>query len=83
VSAAEARTWVTEIWSPVPGDGAIRLHSSMSEPGPLPEPEPDLIPAMPESDRVFSDPYIEIDDSYAKYLDRASLEPEPEPEAEL
>jgi len=47
VSAAAARTWVTEIWSPAPDDGAMRLHSHMPEPEPLPEPaieapEPEL-----------------------------------------
>jgi hypothetical protein len=41
MTAAEARTWVTEIWSPAPDDGAMRLRSYMPEPEPLPEPEPE------------------------------------------
>jgi hypothetical protein len=79
---AEARTWVTEIGYPAADTGPLQaMHSRMPEAEPLPE--PDLTPGTPEYDRVFSDPYIEVDDSYAKYLERASLEPEPEPEAEL
>ena len=39
MSVAEARTWVTEVWSPAPDDGAMRLHSRMPEPEPLSEPE--------------------------------------------
>jgi hypothetical protein len=38
MTAAEARTWVTEIWSPAPDDGAMRMCSHMPEPEPLPEP---------------------------------------------
>ena len=41
-AAAEARTWVTEVWSPEPDDGAMRMHSHMPEAEPLPEPEPEL-----------------------------------------
>jgi hypothetical protein len=42
VSAAEARTWVTEIWSPAPDDGVVRMHSLMREPEPLPDPAPEM-----------------------------------------
>ena len=38
MSAAAARTWVTEVWSPEPDDGAMRMCSHMPEPEPLPEP---------------------------------------------
>jgi hypothetical protein len=41
MTAAEARTWVTEIWSPAPDDGAMRMRSRMPEPEPPPEPEPE------------------------------------------
>ena len=41
MSAAKARTWVTEVRSPEPDDGAIRMHSRMPVPEPLPEPEPE------------------------------------------
>ena len=39
MSAAAARTWVTEVWSPAPDDGAMRMCSHMPEPEPLPEPD--------------------------------------------
>jgi hypothetical protein len=39
MSAPEAQTWVTEVWSPAPDDGAMRVHSHMLEPEPLPEPD--------------------------------------------
>lgn len=42
MTAAEARTWVTEIWSPEPDDGAMRMHSHMPEPEPEPGPEAEL-----------------------------------------
>jgi hypothetical protein len=42
VSADGARTWVTEVWSPEPDDGAMRMHSHMPEAEPLPEPAPEL-----------------------------------------
>jgi len=41
MSPAAARTWITEVWSPAPDDGVMRLHSRMPEPEPLPEPEPE------------------------------------------
>jgi hypothetical protein len=41
MTAAGARTWVTEVWSPTPDDGAMRMRSRMPEPEPLPEPEPE------------------------------------------
>lgn len=34
-------TYITEVWSPAPDDGAIRIHSRMPDPEPLPEPEPE------------------------------------------
>jgi len=46
MSAAEARTWVTEIWSPEPDDGAMRLRSHMPEPEPVPEPDPEPEPEL-------------------------------------
>jgi hypothetical protein len=39
-------TYITEVWSPAPDDGAIRTHSRMPDPEPLPdlEPEPEIEP---------------------------------------
>jgi hypothetical protein len=44
MTASGARTWVTEVWSPAPDDGAMRMRSRMPEPEPLPEPEPEAEP---------------------------------------
>jgi hypothetical protein len=42
MSAAAARTWVTEIGYPAAAAGPLQaLHSRMPEPEPLPGPEPE------------------------------------------
>lgn len=38
----EPTTYMTEVWSPEPDDGAIRMHSEMPDPEPLPQPEPEI-----------------------------------------
>ena len=35
-------TYITEVWSPAPDDGAIRIHSEMPDPEPLPDLEPEI-----------------------------------------
>ena len=35
-------TYITEVWSPAPGDGAIRMHSRLPDPEPLPDLEPEI-----------------------------------------
>ena len=36
-----ARTYITEVWCPLPDNGVQRLHSHMREPEALPEPLPE------------------------------------------
>jgi hypothetical protein len=35
-------TYITKVWSPAPDDGAIRIHSQMPDPEPLPDLEPEI-----------------------------------------
>jgi hypothetical protein len=37
-------TYITKVWSPAPDDGAIRIHSRMPDPEPLPDLEPEIEP---------------------------------------
>jgi len=36
------RTYVTQVWTPAADDGALRIHSRMPDPEPLPDLEPEL-----------------------------------------
>ena len=38
----EPTTYITEVWSPAPDDGAIRIESRMPDPEALPDPAPEI-----------------------------------------